>query len=148
MQKSRLTVYYNGALWIGVYERIADGRLAACKITFGAEPKDYEVYCFLQQNWKKLRFSPSVDIEKKAESRINPKRIALSKNSLRLTEPVLNPSRLSSSRRKKIRLFIRRKAVCRKRTKSNVNLNGNSRKRKRNTGADELPLCFSFFFNL
>ena len=75
MQKSRLTVYYNGALWIGVYERIADGRLAACKITFGAEPKDYEVYCFLQQNWKKLRFSPSVDIEKKAESRINPKRM-------------------------------------------------------------------------
>lgn len=75
MQKSRLTVYYNGTLWIGVYERIADGRLAVCKITFGAEPKDYEIYYFLQQNWKNLRFSPPVDIGKKAESRINPKRM-------------------------------------------------------------------------
>lgn len=75
MQKSRLTVYYNGALWVGVYERISDGRLEVCKILFGAEPKDYEVCQFLLQNWTKLRFSPSVDIEKKTESRINPKRM-------------------------------------------------------------------------
>ena len=75
MQKSRLTVYYNGALWIGVYERISDGRLEACKIIFGSEPKDYEVYQFLLQNWKNLRFSPSVDIEKRAESKMNPKRM-------------------------------------------------------------------------
>lgn len=75
MQKSRLTVYYNGALWIGVYERIADGRLEACKIIFGPEPKEYEVYQFLLQNWKNLRFSPSVEIEKKAESKRNPKRM-------------------------------------------------------------------------
>lgn len=75
MQKSRLTVYYDGTLWIGIYERISDGRLEACKITFGAEPKDQEVYQFLLQNWKNLRFSPSVDIEKKTESKINPKRM-------------------------------------------------------------------------
>lgn len=50
MQKSRLTVYFNGTLWIGVYERISDGRLEACKILFGAEPKDYEVCQFLLQN--------------------------------------------------------------------------------------------------
>lgn len=75
MQKNRLTVYYNGALWIGVYERISDGRLEACKIIFGAEPKDYEVYQFLLQNWRELRFSPSVDVGKKTESKINPKRI-------------------------------------------------------------------------
>ena len=75
MQKSRLTVYFNGTLWIGVYERISDGRLEACKILFGAEPKDYEVCQFLLQNWNKLRFSPPVDIEKKTESKINPKRM-------------------------------------------------------------------------
>lgn len=75
MQKSRLTVYYNGALWIGVYERILDGRLEAGKIIFGPEPKDYEVYQFLLQNWKNLRFSPPVEIEKETESRINPKRM-------------------------------------------------------------------------
>lgn len=75
MQKSRLTVYFNGAVWIGVYERILDGQLEACKIVFGAEPKDYEVYQFLLQNWKSLRFSPPVAIQKKTESRINPKRM-------------------------------------------------------------------------
>ena len=75
MQKSRLTVYYDGALWIGVYERISDGQLEACKITFGAEPKDYEIYQFLLENWKNLRFSPPVDVEKKTEGKINPKRM-------------------------------------------------------------------------
>lgn len=75
MQKSRLTVYYNGALWMGVYERIFDDRLEACRIIFGAEPKDYEVYQFLLQNWENLRFSPSVDIEEKMDRKINPKRM-------------------------------------------------------------------------
>ena len=74
MQKSRLTVYYNGALWIGVYERVSDGRLEACKIIFGAEPKDYEVYGFLLQNWNKLKFSPSVAAGEKKETKVNPKR--------------------------------------------------------------------------
>ena len=58
-----------------MYERISDGLLEACKILFGAEPKDYEVCQFLLQNWNKLRFSPPVDIEKKTESKINPKRM-------------------------------------------------------------------------
>ena len=49
--------------------------MEACKILFGAEPKDYEVCQFLLQNWNKLRFSPPVDIEKKTESKINPKRM-------------------------------------------------------------------------
>ena len=74
MQKSRLTVYYNGALWIGVYERVSDGRLEASKIIFGAEPKDYEVYGFLLQNWNKLKFSPPVSAGEKNEIKVNPKR--------------------------------------------------------------------------
>ena len=75
MQKNRLTVFFNGALWIGVYERSSEGQLEACKITFGAEPKDYEVYQFLLENWKKLRFSPPVEVDKGTESKINPKRM-------------------------------------------------------------------------
>ena len=34
------------------------GQLEACRIVFGAEPKDYEVYDFLLKNWHRLRFSP------------------------------------------------------------------------------------------
>ena len=77
MQKneSRLTVYFDGVFWIGIYERVTENRLEACKITFGSEPKDYEVHQFLLQNWNKLRFSPSVDAGTKQERRINPKRM-------------------------------------------------------------------------
>ena len=60
MQKveSRLTVFFDNPFWVGVYERVADGKLEACKITFGAEPKDDEVYEFLLLHWNTLRFSP------------------------------------------------------------------------------------------
>ena len=75
MQKSKLTVFFDGLFWIGIYERIQDGKLEACKITFGAEPKDYEVYGFLLKNWHKLRFSPPVDAGEKKEGKMNPKRM-------------------------------------------------------------------------
>lgn len=76
MQKNegRLTVFYDGSFWVGVYERISGSRLEASKITFGEEPKDYEVYEFLLQNWHRLRFSPSVEIHKKQEGNLSPKR--------------------------------------------------------------------------
>ncbi|MCB6611190.1 YjdF family protein [[Clostridium] symbiosum] len=73
--KSRLTVFYDGTFWIGIYERISKNELEACKITFGAEPKDYEVYEFLLQNWAGLKFSPPVSAGEKQEKKINPKRM-------------------------------------------------------------------------
>lgn len=77
MQKneSKLTVFYDDPFWCGIYERISAGRLEACKITFGAEPKDYEVYEFLLQNWDNLRFSPPVKAGKMQEGKVNPKRM-------------------------------------------------------------------------
>ena len=57
---SRLTVLFEEPFWIGLYEREEDGSVKVCKITFGAEPKDYEVYAFLLQNWGSLRFSAPV----------------------------------------------------------------------------------------
>ena len=60
MQKNKLTVFFDGIFWVGIYERIQGNQLEVCKITFGAEPKDYEVYEFLLQNWDRLRFSPPV----------------------------------------------------------------------------------------
>ena len=77
MQKSesKLTVFFDDPFWVGVYERISDGKLEVCKITFGAEPKDYEVYEFFLQNWNNLRFSPPVKADTKQEVKINPKRM-------------------------------------------------------------------------
>ena len=77
MQKSesKLTVYFEEPFWVGVYERYSDGILEVCKLTFGAEPKDYEVYEFFLNNFSKLEFSPAVPVEKISEEKINPKRM-------------------------------------------------------------------------
>ena len=77
MQKNicRLTVFFEEPFWVGIYERECDGKYEVCKITFGAEPKDYEVYAFMLKNYGNLRFSPSLDTSAIDEKRINPKRM-------------------------------------------------------------------------
>lgn len=72
---SRLSILFEPPFWIGLYEREEGGRYEVCKITFGAEPKEYEVYEFLLENWNRLSFSPSVASEMRCEPRINPKRM-------------------------------------------------------------------------
>ena len=70
----KLTVYFEDPFWVGVFERIENGKLSVCKVTFGAEPKDYEVWEFVLKNYDRLRFSPSVDVAVKTET-ANPKRL-------------------------------------------------------------------------
>ncbi len=72
---SKLTVLFEAPFWIGIAERVYNGHYEVCKITFGAEPKDYEVYEFLLKNWNKLRFSPSIEAEISTDKHINPKRM-------------------------------------------------------------------------
>jgi hypothetical protein len=72
---SKLTILFEEPFWVGLYEREEHGRYQVCKITFGAEPKDYEVYDFMLENWNRLRFSPSMNAAVVAEKRINPKRM-------------------------------------------------------------------------
>nr|WP_308508921.1 YjdF family protein [uncultured Stomatobaculum sp.] len=68
----KLTVYFENPFWVGVFERIAGGHLSAAKITFGAEPKDYEIAGFVQRHFYELRFSQSVPTERR-EAKKNPK---------------------------------------------------------------------------
>ena len=70
----RLTVFFEEPFWIGVFERISEGKLSVCKVTFGAEPKDYEVYDFVLKNYHQLRFSLAMATDVKETSR-NPKRM-------------------------------------------------------------------------
>ena len=57
-----------------VFERIEDGKLSVAKVTFGAEPKDYEVQEYIQKYYFSLKFSPTVDTVVKDIKR-NPKRM-------------------------------------------------------------------------
>ena len=72
--KGKLTVYFEAPFWVGVFERYESGRLSVCKVTFGAEPKDYEVYDFVLRHYYELKFSPAVETEVR-EKAMNPKRM-------------------------------------------------------------------------
>ena len=68
-----LTVFFQEPFWIGVFERVENGRLSVCKVTFGAEPKDYEVHEYLLKHYCNLRFSSAVEAEERKKAD-NPKR--------------------------------------------------------------------------
>ena len=70
----KLTVYFEEPFWVGIFERIEDGKLFVAKVTFGAEPKDYEVLEYVQKYYVSLKFSPAVDTVVKDINR-NPKRM-------------------------------------------------------------------------
>lgn len=70
----KLTVYFEDPFWVGVFERVSDGKLTVAKVTFGAEPKDYEFTDFIQKNYYRLKFSPAVDTVVK-ETKVSPKRM-------------------------------------------------------------------------
>ena len=69
----QLTVYFEDPFWVGVFERITDGKLSVCKVTFGAEPKEYEVLDFVLKHYYDLKFSPAVEAGEK-QTADNPKR--------------------------------------------------------------------------
>lgn len=80
MNAIKLTILFNDPFWIGVFEKTEGKEYEVCKVTFGAEPKDVEVYDFVLKSYKRLRFK-SIKLEddeyksiKKAKKE-NPKRV-------------------------------------------------------------------------
>ena len=70
----KLTVYFEEPFWVGIFEHIEDGKLSVAKVTFGVEPKDYEVQEYIQKHYFRLKFSPAVETVVK-DLRRNPKRM-------------------------------------------------------------------------
>ena len=70
----QLTVFFDDPFWVGVFERIEENKLSVCRVVFGAEPKDYEVYDFILKNYSNLKFSSSIEVEVK-KGNANPKRL-------------------------------------------------------------------------
>lgn len=69
----KLTAYFDDPFWGGVFEHMEGGTLSACKVLFGAEPKDYEVLDYVLHHYHELKFSPAVKAEQK-QTADNPKR--------------------------------------------------------------------------
>ena len=72
---STLTVYHDGQFWVGLAEHVEDGRYAAARIVFGAEPSDEEILRFVVNKWAKLSFFGHDPAEASKPAR-NPKRRA------------------------------------------------------------------------
>lgn len=73
MDNGKLTVFFEGPFWVGVFERVSNGKLSVCKIVFGAEPKDHEVWDFILKHYYELKFSPAIETEVR-QTADNPKR--------------------------------------------------------------------------
>ena len=71
--EGKLTVFFDEPFWVEVFELCDNGRLSVCKITFGAEPKEQEIYEFILRHYTELRFSQEVDIRQR-KTADNPKR--------------------------------------------------------------------------
>lgn len=51
---SKLTVFFEKPFWVGVFERVEGEKLSVLKVTFGAEPKDYEIYAFILEKQRQF----------------------------------------------------------------------------------------------
>jgi hypothetical protein len=71
---SKLQVFFEDPFWVGIFERMEVNRLSVCKVTFGSEPKDYEVHDYVLKNYDRLCFSPSVEHVVQDREKLNPKR--------------------------------------------------------------------------
>ena len=68
-----LTVFFEDPFWIGIVERIEDGKLMAAKHVFGAEPTGIEILDYVKNHYDDLKFSPAVACDAGIH-KMNPKR--------------------------------------------------------------------------
>ncbi|MBQ3418081.1 MAG: YjdF family protein [Ruminococcus sp.] len=66
--ESKLTVYFEDPFWVGVFERTDGGKLSVCKVTFGAEPTDAEIYAFVLSCGDRLKFSSPIKTQQKQKA--------------------------------------------------------------------------------
>ena len=69
----KLTVFFENPFWVGIFENFENDNLSVCKVTFGSEPKEYEIYDFILKKFYNLRFSNEMK-SNFGEKAKNPKR--------------------------------------------------------------------------
>ena len=65
--ESRLTIFFEDPFWVGICERRGGGTLAVCRVVFGPEPQDCQVYDWILSHWNGLPFGPPVPEEGRPE---------------------------------------------------------------------------------
>lgn len=73
--EATLTVFFEDPYWIAMYERTGEGLLEVCRVIFGAEPGNAEIYRYFLDNYRTLSFSPPVAADPPIKICSNPKRM-------------------------------------------------------------------------
>ncbi|MED3873190.1 YjdF family protein [Lysinibacillus capsici] len=74
----KLTIYYDGQFYIGLIENISENKYKAYRYIFGNEPKDHEVFDFVNKNlfdFIKNDKHDGIPIKQVKVKKINPKRL-------------------------------------------------------------------------
>ena len=69
----KLTVFFENPFWVGIFENFENDNLSVCKVTFGSEHKEYEIYDFILKKFYNLRFSNEMKSNFREKAK-NPKR--------------------------------------------------------------------------
>lgn len=74
----KLTVFFEGMFWVGVFEKTTETSYEVSRVVFGAEPKDYEIFEFINRHFYKINFKNSLITDtctNVKDKKINPKRV-------------------------------------------------------------------------
>ena len=116
-----LTVLHDGQFWIGIFEHADEGRYGACRVVFGAEPSDEEVFAFVLGEWARLPLSEPVACETHEMAR-NPKR--------RQRETAREARRAKPSTKAQLALAEQRDAMAQKSAEHRRELREEERRRR------------------
>jgi hypothetical protein len=128
--QAKLTVFFEEPFWVGIFERRCGTHLEAAKVTFGAEPKDYEIYDVFLKNWHQLRFSPPVRDQKETEHKQNPKRVQRAIHA-QLLQTGIGTKAQQALKLQHEQTVTQRKAVARARSEEELKLKFELRRQKK-----------------
>jgi len=57
----KLTVYFDDPFWVGVFERNDEDGYRVSRVVFGSEPKEGELYEYIQKEYKNLDFGRPIE---------------------------------------------------------------------------------------
>jgi hypothetical protein len=70
----KLTVLFEAPFWVGIFERTYE-KYEVSRVVFGSEPKDFEIYALIIQEFGSLKFSKPLSVEVETQRKISPKKL-------------------------------------------------------------------------
>ncbi len=69
-----LQVFFEDPFWVGLFSTTDDSSSRFCRVVFGKEPTDADLFAYLQRNFYQLKFVESESVVMHPYGFVNPKR--------------------------------------------------------------------------